>query len=122
FLLKANYPVGDAATIAGTFAVLFLALAIDLNDDKGRLAFGQKLGDASYGIYLWHIPIQLTLVLIIDATIGTRSIAREWWFMASYVAMAIAAGFISHSRFERPAQRAVFALWTKWKQRGAKPA
>lgn len=117
FLLKANYRSGEAATIAGTFAVLFLTLAIDLNDEKGRLHFGQKLGDASYGIYLWHIPIQLTLVLIIDSTGLSRDIARQPWFLILFVTLAIAAGFISHARFERPAQRAVFALWARWKAR-----
>ena len=65
--------------------VLFLMLALDLNDAKGRLQFGQKLGDASYGIYLWHIPIQLTLVLIIDSTGLTRDIAREGWFLILFV-------------------------------------
>jgi peptidoglycan/LPS O-acetylase OafA/YrhL len=90
-----------------------------MSDAKGRLGFGQKLGDASYGIYLWHIPIQLTVVLIIDAIGVPRDIARQPWFMLSFVAAAITAGFISHARFERPAQKAVFALAARWKTKKA---
>ena len=117
--LKAQFRDGDAATIAGTFAVLFLTLALDLRDEKGRLQFGQKLGDASYGIYLWHIPIQLALVLLVDAIGAGRDVARQPWFLIAYVGAAIAAGFVSHARFERPAQKAVFALWARWKARKA---
>lgn len=111
FWLKGLWRDGDAATIAGTFGVLFLTLAADIADRTGRLRFGQKLGDASYGIYLWHIPLQLALVLLIDATAGSRDIARQGWFMLAYVGMAIAAGFISHKLFERPAQRAILGWW-----------
>jgi peptidoglycan/LPS O-acetylase OafA/YrhL len=117
FALKARYPAGDAATVAGTFGVLFLVLTADLMDGKGLLRFGQRLGDASYGIYLWHIPLQLSLVLVIDTTGNSRDLARQPWFMLFYVGLAIAAGFISHARFERPAQRAVFALAGRWKAR-----
>lgn len=117
FWLKSQYRSADAATIAGTFGVVFLTLAADMSDAKGRLSLGQKLGDASYGIYLWHIPIQLTLVLIID-TIGIpRDIAHQPWFLVLFVTLAIAAGFVSHAKFERPAQKAVFALWARWKAR-----
>jgi peptidoglycan/LPS O-acetylase OafA/YrhL len=119
FWLKSTYRSGDAATIAGTFGVVFLTLAADMSDARGRLGFGQKLGDASYGIYLWHIPIQLTVVLIIDAIGVPRDIARQPWFMLSFVAAAITAGFISHARFERPAQKAVFALAARWKTKKA---
>lgn len=119
FWLKATYRSGDAATIAGTFGVVFLTLAADLSDAKGRLSFGQKLGDASYGIYLWHIPIQLTIVLIIDSIGIPRDIARQPWFLIFFVSLAIAAGFISHKLFERPAQKAVFALWARVKARKA---
>jgi peptidoglycan/LPS O-acetylase OafA/YrhL len=61
----------------------------------------------------------LTLVLIIDSTGLTRDIARQPWFLILFVTLAIAAGFISHAKFERPAQRAVFALWARWKARGS---
>lgn len=113
FWLKATYRAGDAATVAGTFAMLFLTLAGDLGDDRGRLRFGRRLGDASYGIYLWHIPLQLALVLLVDATIGTRDIARQPWFMLGYVGLTIALGFISHAKFERPVQRAILSWWAR---------
>lgn len=97
----------EAAILAGTFAVLCAMLAIDLADRHDRFALGRKLGDASYGIYLWHFPIQLVLVLLVDATGTSRMVFREGGMLVLFLTLAIAAGFASHRWIERPAQRAV---------------
>ncbi len=97
----------DGATLAGTFAALCAALTVDLLDRDDRLAIGRQLGEASYGIYLWHFPLQLALVLGIDALFGSRSIARQPAFMIFFMTAAILAGFASHRWIERPAQRRI---------------
>jgi len=97
----------DATTLAGTFAALFLTLAIDFADKRDVLKVGRQLGDASYGIYLWHFPLQLALVLLIDATLGSRAIARQPAFLLFFVLASVLAGFASHKWIERPSQRAV---------------
>lgn len=88
----------------------FLALLADRIDRDDRLAFGKRLGDASYGTYLWHFPIQLALVMVLDALPGGRALSQHWAVLAIYIAAALAAGFASHRWIERPAQRAVFAV------------
>lgn len=100
----------DAATLAGTFAALFATLALDFVDKRDILRIGRQMGDASYGIYLWHFPLQLMLVLVIDATIKSRSIASQPAFLAFFVLLAILAGFASHRWIERPAQRGIQQL------------
>ncbi len=100
----------DAATLAGTFAALLAMLAIDTADRTDRLGAARHLGDASYGIYLWHFPLQLALVLLIDATLGSRAIARQPAFLVFFIGASILAGFASHRWFERPAQRLVLKL------------
>jgi len=107
----------DAAILLGTFAVLCAALAIDLSDPHDRLRLGRKLGDASYGIYLWHFPLQLAIVLLVDATLHTRLVFREPVFLAVFVAGSIMAGFASHRWIERPAQRVVL----RWAERLKQP-
>ncbi len=95
----------DGATLAGTFSVLCFVLAIDLMDRTDILRPGRQLGEASYGIYLWHFPLQLAMVLAIDALFGSRNIARQPGFMIFFVSTAVLAGFASHRWIERPAQR-----------------
>jgi peptidoglycan/LPS O-acetylase OafA/YrhL len=108
----------DAAILLGTGAVLCAALAIDLSDRQDRLRLGRKLGDASYGIYLWHFPLQLAIVLLVDAIWHTRAVFRQPVFLIGFVVAAIAAGFASHRWIERPAQRVVL----RWTDRSKKPA
>jgi peptidoglycan/LPS O-acetylase OafA/YrhL len=105
----------DAAILLGTFAVLSAMVAVDLTDRNDVLGFGRQLGDASYGIYLWHFPLQLTLVLLVDATIGTRMVFRQPVFLVIFVGGSLLAGFASHRWIERPAQRAVLRLADRWK-------
>ena len=100
----------DAATLAGTFAALFATLAIDFADTRDRLRMGRQLGEASYGIYLWHFPLQLMLVLVIDATLGSRAIASQPAFLVFFIGAAVLAGFASHRWIERPAQRLVLRM------------
>jgi peptidoglycan/LPS O-acetylase OafA/YrhL len=110
----------DAAILAGTFAVLFATLAVDLTDRRDALRLGKQLGDASYGIYLWHFPLQLVLVLLVDATLGTRMVFRQPVFLVIFVGGSILAGFASHRWIERPAQRAVMR-WAD-RRKHARPA
>lgn len=100
----------DAAILAGTLAALALALAIDLADTKDALRAGKALGDASYGIYMWHFPLQLVMVLWADAAFGTRMEFRRPEMLAIFVIGAILAGFASARWIERPAQRAVMRV------------
>ena len=102
-------------------ALFALALWVDRLDRNDRLAFGKRLGDASYGTYLWHFPIQLTMVLMLDALPGGRALSQHWEVLAIFVASAIAAGFASHRWFERPAQRAVLAATARLARRRAVP-
>ncbi|WP_408591730.1 acyltransferase family protein [Novosphingobium sp.] len=107
----------ESATLAGTFGMLFLTLAIDLADRNDLLRAGRQLGDASYGVYLWHFPLQLALVLLIDATLGSRAIARQPAFMLFFVALSVVVGFASNRWIERPAQRGVLKLAQRWRDK-----
>ena len=97
------------------FAILALAVGIDHLDRHGRLRFGKALGDASYGIYLWHFPIQLALILLLP---NVRAMAHQPSFLVFFVGAACLAGLASHRWIERPAQRWVMRLGGRFR-RGA---
>ncbi|PTR11201.1 MULTISPECIES: acyltransferase [unclassified Novosphingobium] len=120
WIATTRYHAEDATILAGTFAVLFATLAIDLADKRDLLAFGRQWGEASYGIYLWHFPMQVALVLLIDATLGSRAIAQQPAFLIFFLVAAVAAGFASHRWIERPAQKAVLRWAGRWSGKAAR--
>jgi peptidoglycan/LPS O-acetylase OafA/YrhL len=94
-----------------------LALAADAADRGERWTLGKRWGDASYGTYLWHFPIQLALVMALDTLPGGRALAQHWGVLALYLALALGAGFASHRWFEKPAQKAVLAAAARLRPR-----
>jgi biotin transporter BioY len=62
--------------------------------------------------------MQVALVLLIDATLGSRAIAQPA-FLIFFPVAAVAAGFASHRWIERPAQRAVLRFAGRWRGKAA---
>jgi peptidoglycan/LPS O-acetylase OafA/YrhL len=72
-----------------------------------RLAF---LGNATYSSYLLHFPIQLGMVLIVDALGYSRSIFLMPVMFVTYLSLVIGTSLAVYRVFERPAQRWIRGL------------
>lgn len=62
------------------------------------------LGESSYGIYLWHFPVQLALLLAIAPFGKSEAIAQDGWFLFLYVFATLASARLGYRLLERPAR------------------
>lgn len=67
-----------------------------------RFAF---LGNATYSSYLMHFPIQLGMVIAVDAMGYSRDVFFSPVILAAYLGLVIAASLTVYHLFEFPAQR-----------------
>jgi peptidoglycan/LPS O-acetylase OafA/YrhL len=95
-------PVGGLALCAALVLLLVMAEALPRPAWLDRLNW---LGDAGYGIYLWHFPIQLCLFLTFPGFATARSPSHSPWFLALFFALAVLAGHLSYRWFEKPMNR-----------------
>ncbi|UAB77786.1 acyltransferase [Erythrobacter sp. SCSIO 43205] len=95
------------------FGVLLVASAalVDHIDRFQRFRHIRFIGDSTYGSYLWHVPIQITLMLIVKHTGVGIEIARSPLFLALFLFLACAAGWLSFVAFEKPANRRIVKWW-----------
>lgn len=62
------------------------------------------VGDNTYGVYLWHVPLQLLLILLLRPYYDIMALASNWWFLIAYLVAVNTIARISFVRFERPAR------------------
>ncbi|OYW44306.1 MAG: hypothetical protein B7Z08_02765 [Sphingomonadales bacterium 32-68-7] len=93
--------------------LLLLAIAETRVPKRAHRPLG-ALGDSSYGLYLWHIPVQLGLFLAFGA--GLARAAESWAFLAGYLAIVIAIAWAGFVGYERPMQR-----WLRGRSAKARP-
>ena len=70
-----------------------------------RIKIAMKwLGDCTYGIYLWHVPVQISLMTASDIVGYDRSVVGNLYFFVMFLAVMIAVGRFSYVHIEKPAQ------------------
>lgn len=65
------------------------------------------VAENTYGVYLWHIPVQLVLLLGMSAFGISREIALRPWFLAIFVGLVVCLARLSFVTIERPARDAI---------------
>ena len=89
--------------LPGLFGGATLALALtDLTEDGWPHAIAAKLGDWSYGIYLWHFPVQLTLIVLLVPNFDLSALASKDWFLGLYLSLVLLVAHLSYRHFEVP--------------------
>lgn len=61
------------------------------------------LGDISYSVYLIHVPIQMTALVLADLLFdGTREFADSYLTLPIYLCISVVLASYAHRKFERP--------------------
>jgi len=88
--------------IPGIFGALFVLLAsAESRAPAAVRRVCEWLGENTYGVYLWHFPIQLTMILLLLPA-NVEQLARHGWFLALYIVLVVSIARVSYARFERP--------------------
>jgi len=99
--------VEDVA-IAG-IAVALVSMAAGA--DRVIPSWGERLsalGDISYSVYLVHVPLQMTALLVADLAFGgSREFANSPLTLPIYVVVSVTVAWVAHHGLERPAGRAI---------------
>lgn len=91
-----------AALFTPPFAlILYGAAAIERTGGKLAPAWLIKTGDASYSIYLIHVPVFLVVGKLISISVADTRLDNVL-LIAAFAAAAVAAGFALHHFAERP--------------------
>jgi peptidoglycan/LPS O-acetylase OafA/YrhL len=95
-------------------AVLFLfaggTLACAALEESAASRWASRVpwvADNTYGVYLWHIPVQLILLLSLSALGIPRAVAFSPWFLALFIGTVVCLARASFTNIERPARTAI---------------
>jgi peptidoglycan/LPS O-acetylase OafA/YrhL len=81
-----------------------------------------KVGDLTYASYLLHFPVQLAVVLAIDALGLSRNLFLAPAALAAFILGTFGLAWIVFRAFEMPAQDALRAVWLRRQKRAVTTA
>ncbi len=81
--------------------LLGLALALDRSALQRYLKHTKPMGDLTYGIYLWHVPVQIAALIALQYR-GASNLAYSPYFLIGFLFTVIALAAVSFRYFELP--------------------
>jgi peptidoglycan/LPS O-acetylase OafA/YrhL len=84
--------------------VLLIFCAIEAAERGHHFRAIRWIGDNTYGTYLWHIPIQIATLIILDRFVGSRAVALQGWFFMAFLAVTVFVARLSFLWVECPAR------------------
>jgi peptidoglycan/LPS O-acetylase OafA/YrhL len=103
FGLGVFFEVEDFSISGLSLAAVSLAARLDQIFPRSGIHLS-TLGDISYSVYLVHVPIQMTSLVLSDFLFdGTREFAKSYLTLPIYLFISVALALFVHRRFERPA-------------------
>lgn len=104
--VQAPGPATTAGMILLLSGMLILVSAVDALTHRHKtvrhLDRLRWIGDNSYGTYLWHVPIQIVTLIVLDRLRIDHDIARNPLFLAGFLATTMTVARLSYLFFERP--------------------
>ena len=97
--------------VAVLFPLTILSLAL-VEADRGGL--GKRfsvLGDISYSSYLWHFPLQLFLVILLQPLALVPDLFRSAGALVLFFLLLILVSLVSYRHLEMPMQRKIRKAW-----------
>jgi peptidoglycan/LPS O-acetylase OafA/YrhL len=104
-LLMETESVGDISRTILFSSVVLVAASIDMRDLKERGRRFTLLGDLTYSLYLLHVPVQITLILLMDQFGVDRKIVATHWFFLGFMVLMLAVSTLSYRHFELPMRK-----------------
>jgi peptidoglycan/LPS O-acetylase OafA/YrhL len=102
-----SFDSGDNGYIWGTAFLVFFVAQIDGSRLAPLFIKTRMLGDLSYSVFLWHVPIQITIKLVQAKYSIDNSVAYNKLFFIFFIALTYFVGYLSYRYIEQPAQRII---------------
>jgi peptidoglycan/LPS O-acetylase OafA/YrhL len=109
-LVPMHFNMRDEFALIAFASVVLLAAAAEQNGGKSKLQGARfvHLGDASYSLYMWHMPIKVGIFAIMGKIFGT-SLFPMWGAAVLSYAIALITALLCYKYFEVPIKNYIIA-------------
>jgi len=98
-----SIPFYDSVTIPLLcLSVIFACCWLEALSVGDHIHRARWVGDSTYGIYLWHIPIQIVALVALEKFDPARSVIRQPWWLFGFLVIVVTVARVSFLYFERP--------------------